>query len=137
MLQKAILSMFILLLVARAANAQYVELLGLAEKEVLEKVKDYPVIVSRTSAHEPGVSFLQFKNREHEVKLFCSFFVGRCSQVIHYAPLSGYDSVVNFANRNFEAADNKWISRDSTFTLTIRRLPDKVAISYSRGVSRL
>lgn len=136
MLQKAILSLFILLFLSQGSKAQYKELLGLSENEVKQRVTEYPIVVSRSSQHELGMRFLQFKDRYNEIKLFCNFFVGRCQEVTHYVPLSSYASTVEYANKNYKPVGDKWISSDSLFTLNIRKLPNKVSISYSRGVSK-
>ena len=135
MLRKSVLLILLYFTMLQMLNGQYAKLLRLTEQEVREQVKEFPIVERDSSEHEM-IPFLFFKNSQKESKLFCYFFYDRkCHLVRHITSPSTFKAAVKFANKNYiHVEDNKWISRDSMFTVRIDKFADKVVTSYSRGV---
>ena len=74
MLQKLVSLIFLVFSIHQVVNAQYSKLLRLTEKEVRQKVKEFPIVERDSSEHEM-IPYLLFKNRKKELKLVCSFFL--------------------------------------------------------------
>mgnify|MGYP003576896869 CR=1 FL=1 len=135
MLRKSVLLILLHFTILQMVNGQYAKLLRLTEQEVRQQVKQFP-IVGRDSLEHEMIPYLFFKNSQKESKLFCYFFYDKkCHLVRHITSPSTFKAAVKFANKTYVLVeDNKWISRDSMFTVRIDKFADKVVTSYSRGV---
>jgi len=135
MLIKKVLALALLMCCFSNLKAQYHNLLNLTEKQILEKLTDFP-IVSRDSSEHEFVPYLTFKNKEDKVQLVVYFFGNRCHLIKHYTLPKSIDSIVNKANVAFNnIGENRWRSKTNTFEVSIMATPDQVITIYSRGIS--
>ncbi len=127
----------LLLFISLSSKAQYYKLLNLTEKQVREKVTEFPFVTRDSSKHE-FVTYLTFKNKNNEIQLVCYFFFdSKCYLIYNYSKKESYESTVDWANKSFnQISENRWRSKDNTFEISIHSLPEKVATIFSRGISR-
>lgn len=125
------------LMISISSKAQYYKLLNLTEKEVLKKIKKYPIIIRDSSKHE-FVPFLVFKNKNNEWQLRCTFSNKKCYLVRHVSKKKSYKSAVKKADREFiRVRKDKWKSKENTFEVFIDDIDGKVYTTFSRGVSQI
>jgi|GEM_PF-7057116 len=137
MSSKLLLLLSFFFAIHEVGNAQYSKLLRLTEDEVRKQVKEFPIVERDSSEHEM-IPYLLFKNRKKEVKLVCYFYYDRkCHLVIHTSSQSTFRGAVGFANKSYQRVSNdKWLSRDSTYTILINKFDDKVVTNYVRRIGR-
>ena len=128
----------LLVLIFLSSKAQYYNLLNLTEKQVREKVTEFPIIIRDSSKHE-FVPYLTFKNKHNEVKLVCYFFYNKkCYLIYQYSKKESYNLTIDSANKSFNyISQNRWRSKDNTFEMSISSFPDKIVTIFSKGVSKL
>lgn len=132
---KKVFAVALLICCFSSLKAQFHNLLNLTEKQIKEKLIEFP-IVSRDSSKHEFVSYLTFKNKENEVQLVIFFFANKCYLINHYTSQKSIDSIVNRANLEFNRiGENRWRSKTNTFEVFITATPDQVVTMYSRGIS--
>jgi hypothetical protein len=135
MIIKKVFALALLISCFSNLEAQYHNLLNLTEKQLQEKLTDFP-IVSRDSSEHEFVPYLTFRNKENKVQLVISFFANKCYLIKHYTLPKSLDSIVNRANLEFNRiGENRWRSKTNTFEVFITATPNQVVTMYSRGVS--
>lgn len=75
-------------------------MLKLTEKQIREKITEFPIVTRDSSAHE-FVPYLVFKNKNNETQLICVFFSKKCYLIKQFTKPESFDSIVNLANKQF------------------------------------
>lgn len=116
-------------------KAQYYKLINLTEKQIKEKVVEFPIVIRDSSEHE-FVPFLIFKNKDNEIKLAVYFFSNKCYLVKEFKSSNSINSIISSADLEFnKIAENRWRSKENTFEVSLLINPDQVMIEYIRGIS--
>ena len=132
-----IFAVTLLIFISISSKAQYYKMLNLTEKQIREKITEFPIVTRDSSEHE-FVPFLVFKNKNNETQLVCYFFSKKCYLIKRFTKLESFDSIVNLANKQFvKIGKERWKNKENTFEVSILVTPDKVVTHFSRGISVL
>ena len=118
-----------------SARAQYHKLLNLTERQIKDKITEFPIVNRDSSEHE-FIPYLTFKNKDNETQLVVYFFGNKCYQVKHFTPSTSFNSIMDSADKMFNRiGKGRWRSKENTFEVSIIDIPEKVVTIYSRGIS--
>lgn len=127
----------LLIFISLSSKAQYYKLLNLTEKQIREKITEFPIVTRDSSEHE-FVPFLEFKNKNNETQLICVFFSKKCYLIKQFTKPESFDSIVNLANKQFvKIGKERWKNKENTFEVTMTAYPEKVITRFSWGISVL
>lgn len=123
----------LLLLFSFISKAQYIDLIGSSEKQILDKVStDYPAIKKDTT--EVGsIPVLNFE--DHEEGLSCSFYLypknDACYLIKSFAPIRFLNAYIKLANSRYkQVGNNLWQSND--VQIRIMRMGDQVLTTFTK-----
>lgn len=126
----------IILLISFTAKAQYIDLIGSTEKQILDKVSaDYPT-VKKDTTEVGAIPVLNFE--DHQKGLTCSFYLypkkDACYLIKRFAPIRFMNAYVKLANSRYkQVGNNLWQSNE--VQIRIIQMGDKVLTTFSKPPS--
>ena len=133
---KRLLAISLLVSASLSSRAQYHKLLNQTEKQITDKITEFPIVNRDSSEHE-FISYLTFKNKDNETQLVVYFFGNKCYMIKYFTPPISLNSIIDSADIMFNRlGKDRWRSKENTFEVSIINTPEKVVTIYSRGISR-
>lgn len=117
------------------SKAQYIDLIGSSEKQILDKVSaDYPT-VKKDTTEVGSIPVLNFEDQEKASS--CSFFFypkrDACYMIRSWAPIRFINSYIKIANRRYtKIGNNLWKTYDGTVQIRIMGIEESVLTTFSK-----